>query len=126
MITESMIYWITRLDGIYGASLAFMVVSGVVIIFTSIFAVPVWADDDDDLKPVIIRLFKIFVPMLIFFTCAAILVPTTKEAVAIYALPAISRNDDMQEIPANTAKLINEKLKEWIDDTTGLNKDSSE
>lgn len=41
----------------------------------------------------------------------AFLIPTTKQATAIYLIPKIVENEDVKQIPANLVKLINESLK---------------
>lgn len=48
-----------------------------------------------------------------------IFTPSSKTIVAMYLVPKITSNEDIQEIPANLSKLLNSKLKEWIDDLDG-------
>lgn len=44
----------------------------------------------------------------------AIFTPSSKTLVAMYLVPAIAANEDVQQIPGNAAKLLNEKLKDWL------------
>jgi len=50
------------------------------------------------------------------FWIGAILVPTTKEAVAIYMIPKIANNEQVQKLPDNAMKFLNGKLEAWIND----------
>lgn len=106
MITSSQIYWITRLDCIGAASAILAAISffGMCVMF--------WFKSEKLIKAWVPFLF---IPVFLFFVSLSILIPTTKEAVAIYCLPIIINNEAVQEIPNNTATFINEQLKSWID-----------
>jgi hypothetical protein len=45
------------------------------------------------------------------------LIPSTKEAAAIYLLPKIVNNEKVQKLPENFTNLLNAKMEEWIGDT---------
>ena len=46
-------------------------------------------------------------------------IPSTKEACAIYLIPKIANNEQVQKIPENALRLLNAKLEEWIDEQIG-------
>lgn len=52
----------------------------------------------------------------IVFLLLSMATPTTKQAIVLWALPKIVANEDIKEIPANFAKLINDKVKEWLEE----------
>lgn len=49
----------------------------------------------------------------------AVGIPTAKQSAVIYVVPKMMNNVDMQEIPPNLAKLVNEGLKEMIESVKG-------
>jgi len=112
MITESMVYWITRLDNLISFFTGVTVFIGIGGLWFLVYAT---------IEELIEKPLKYWIAWFVitFISVSGlVLTPTTKEAVAIYTIPAISRNKNVQEIPANTAKFINEKLQEWINDVT--------
>ena len=60
-----------------------------------------------------IKKYMILFGILGLFGC---FVPTTKEVAAIYMIPKLAANEDVKQIPANLARLLNNKLEGWIDD----------
>jgi H+/Cl- antiporter ClcA len=40
--------------------------------------------------------------------------PSTKEMVAIYMIPKVANNEQIQKLPDNTAKFLNAQLELWI------------
>lgn len=133
MITAWDIYWITRLDGI-NYFLAFFTVfssiSAFIALILRIFAAANKyfsedGEDDMDYKENIklwnkLKIYLFISSILIF---CSIFIPSTKEAIVIYTIPKITNNQDVQQIPANFAKLINEKLQEWMKDVDILQKE---
>jgi hypothetical protein len=110
MITSWDIYWITRLDSIQ----AFFVVS-VFIIGSALlaFLVLLFAEDCwDEHGGKYFAGVAIFLCMLV----GGILTPSTKEFAAIYLIPKITSNEQVQKLPDNMMKLLNGKLEEWIED----------
>ena len=108
MISAWDVYWLVKLDSFNLMFCIFLFVSSVVILA----ALPV-SDYDEELAK---KIFKIgvcgFLLNITFFT----FIPTTKEVAAIYLIPKIANNKNVQQIPYNTARLLNEKLKEWVAD----------
>jgi len=127
------VYWLTRLDAIR-ETLGILCVAGVagLIVGGILYGISCedykWSRYDDEMwerakktresqgkwarRILITCLFTIAFSLL-----TGVFVPTLKEAAAIYLIPPIVNNEDMQEIPADAAKLLHNKLEEWIEDT---------
>lgn len=127
MITSWDIYWITRLGSL---SVFFGVIGGfTVVLLTCFFS---W------LGPLIIseasfdneKYWKIYKQSMfygiitgIIFILISCFIPTTKEFAAIYLIPKIANNEQMQKLPDNVAILLNTKMRQWIDDTMQVDKE---
>lgn len=124
MITESEIYWITRMDYIheflvsFGGVLALLMFFGVaasVIFYIYNTCAILEGEGNKALLPMskkymLWSLAGLFLALPILVTGG--LVPTTKEMCAIKVIPAIANNEDVQEIPSQLAELT----KEWIEE----------
>lgn len=60
--------------------------------------------------------------VVVFLLCGMIylFVPTGKELAAIYLIPKIVNNEQVQQVPDNALKLLNLKMEEWIEETAGV------
>lgn len=118
MITPWEVYWITRLDTINTVFFAMLVLS-----FCAWFLVPFFYAMalDCGLDTVKRLLTKVVIPIWIAFIIIGgfgkTFTPTTKEACAIYLIPKIANNEQVQKMPSNLAKLLNTKMEEWINDS---------
>lgn len=112
MITGFDIYLMTRLDSIIGLSLGISIVGWIGILITGIIAA-VNHDFGDDIT-LMKKILKISTPIVLFFTLLALFVPSSKEAAAIYLIPKIANNEQVQQLPENAMKVLNLKLQEWI------------
>ena len=110
MITGWEIYWITRLD----ALCVFFFLSGVTFIVCAPL-VAIFLDDffDAGRKK---RAMGVAVSLVvgIAFLIVAVMTPTTNQAVAIYMIPKIVNNEQVQKLPDNAMKFLNGKFEEWI------------
>jgi MFS superfamily sulfate permease-like transporter len=59
-----------------------------------------------------------YIVVFLVTTVLAVLMPSTKEAAAIYLIPKIVNNEDVQELPGKLGQLVHGKLDEWLDDLT--------
>ena len=50
---------------------------------------------------------------------ASVFLPTTKEMVAIYVVPALANNEQVRSIPDTALKLADEYLKQKLDELIG-------
>lgn len=123
MITESFIYWFTRLDHIHSIldTLAFFFICISFVAFFSTIASLIGktvSHDADDVTSCS-YLFNIVWKVLlasslcwILTSTAIALTPTTKEMAAIYVLPKIAKNENVQEIGTEFVTLT----KEWLNE----------
>lgn len=123
MITETMMYWITRLDGIGALASAALVIC---VFATVIYGCVIGgcASSDSDLEEIwrtklatsarrwILWVAGLSVATLVFL-------PSSKEMAMIYAVPAITRSDfvreDLPEIYDYGVKALKEQLKDWTE-----------
>jgi hypothetical protein len=128
MITGWEIYLITRLDAILVFATVLTVAGGIVgVTWGIIGAVEVSDLYDGETKKAKWKAYRrYFVNALIVWAipcCVVIMTPSTKQAVAIYLIPNIANNEQIQKIPGNAATLLNAKLEAWIDDFRANKKD---
>lgn len=111
-LTSWDVYWITRLDNVgtiigVGAMLFFIASIGITIV--GFVEECKWK-----FKPMKLAVVSAIVLFLMAF------IPSTKEMVAIMALPKIVNNEYVQQIPNDTAEFVHKQLQEWI---KGITKD---
>ena len=105
-ITESTIYWITRLDGIN-------VALGVLLAVTTVMGSLVCLIGSLEEEWAFIRRFAPkAVAITLVLTLALVFIPTTKEICAIKVIPVIVNDDSVQKIPGDIAELAHEWLEE--------------
>lgn len=115
-MTQSTIYWITRLDTIVIA----MRLSPLVVLIAGLVGVVITIDFDcDELKSALRKLFVFFFALSILAEFGSVFVPTTKEYCAIYAIPKIANNEKVQ----GEAKEIYELAKSWLINKVGESKE---
>lgn len=69
------------------------------------------------------KYLKIAFAVGLLFCLLSLLIPNTKELVAIYLIPKITKNETVSNLPAKMADLLDKKLDEWINDTMDIKKD---
>ena len=128
-MTESMIYWITRLDGIHSFFLGLQVIStiltavGIAIALTTVFikssAELDESSDEVGIYDYVCKLaLKVLIPAFcIAMTCSLTrtFMPTTKEMIAIKVIPQIAS--------VNNVEKIKDVSEDMLDITTGWLKD---
>lgn len=124
MVTESMMYWITRLDGINGAITAILAVSIIITFIAAIvfFSACIETAYEEEIEEMWHSKFakntrRWLFTLLATSVLALVFVPTTKEMAMIYAVPAITRSDfvreDLPELYDYGIDALKEQLKEW-------------
>ena len=118
MISPWTIYWITRLDSIQAGCGIVLIVGMIVAFFLGIGAILITIESEWDgcwpvYKAVIRWMLIICVPAMLI----GVATPSTKQAVAIYLIPKIANNEQIQQVPENALRLLNSKLEEWIQDS---------
>lgn len=134
MVTESTIYWITRMTFVHGfvlaLSIAFTTLTCIWLIVSVICHITNICNVADGGRynskkflPLSRKSLKWSIPCFMLswvVIFAAGLIPTTKEMCAIKAIPVIVNNNQVQELPNKVVKLANE----WIDELKPNNKEN--
>lgn len=128
-MTESMIYWITRLDGIHGFCQGFQIIAtilAVVGIITALITGGVKAasiaegsDDDAKIAGSICKVAcRVWIPMFCLATICSLartLTPTTKEMIAIKVIPQIASVNNVEKIK-DISKDMLDITADWLKD----------
>ena len=128
-MTESMIYWITRLDGIHGLcygiqtfAVVFTILGIVAAIAATCISVAAKEDGLDDDARVANSICKIACKVWIPAFCIAIVcslaktfTPTTKEMIAIKVIPQIATVNNIEKIK-DISKDMFDITADWIKD----------
>ena len=113
MITESMVYWITRLDSILSLADVMIALALIGTIGTALIALiekcdTRWRYDDEDRK--IPRFLKVFIAMsvtlLFLATSVKMFVPSTKEMVAIKIIPGVASGKTIEELGSGAGRVV--------------------
>lgn len=99
------VYWITRLDGINAVA---VVLFSLLLLISLVSIAVCLAEDDSPAR----RVAFVVVPLTLLCAAVAVFVPTTKEACAIYMIPKIANNEDVQGVAAEVRDLA----RDWIKD----------
>lgn len=117
MITESTIYWVTRLTYLQRALLITGGVFSVIFIIWLFICFIIKYNTESSKKAGeyaaihLKRVFPLFILSLIMFI-GGLFVPTTKEMCAIKVIPIIANDKQVQELPQKAIELANE----WINE----------
>jgi len=95
-ITESMVYWVTRLDAV-------LVVCGIMVFISG--AVTFISVIEQYIKTAITGML-----LTIILSLGLVFIPTTRQMCAIKVLPLIAQNDNVQQLPNKIVNLADE----WI------------
>lgn len=119
MITESMMYWITRLDGIQVAFVIGTVASIIISIITHVIILAEAYTKEETIEAWNEHKKARWTSYLSIIACILVLVftPTTKDMAMIYTVPAIIRSDvvreDLPELYDYGVKALKQQLQEW-------------
>ena len=116
------IYLITRVDN-------FIIITGVVFIISIIVALFSIAcyyieceDDDDEKKKIAFSVIKKMIVVIAISAFFIVAVPNSKEIAAIYLIPKIINNENIQKPPDNLLRFLNKKVDEWSKENNGEKK----
>lgn len=131
MITEGMMYWITRLDSIHAL---FATLTGIFAIVTTLFIIGwvitycEWAEkgykegQDERVHKGVGKVSKWLLTAMTVSVIGLVFTPTTREAAIIYTVPAITRSDfiqkDLPDLYTAGIEALKEKLKGTQHDDT--------
>jgi surface polysaccharide O-acyltransferase-like enzyme len=110
MITESEMYWLTRMDYFQTAAEVVGVVLSLVSIAFLFISIMLWRDRKIKMK---VWFLCLFVGILLFIpSIGSTFIPNTKEMCAIKLVPLIVNDEQVQELPNKVVELANE----WLDE----------
>ena len=109
MITETTLYWITRLDNIN----TFLSILLLLSILAAAAFLAVWCHPDStgDERRLGRLGFPIMISFVFVFSLGLVLLPTTREMCAIKVIPALVNNEKIQGIGDKALTFVNE----WMD-----------
>ena len=128
-MTESMVYWITRLDGIRGLCFGIQtfavlfailgIIAAIVALCISFTAEEEGSDDDARIANSICKFAgKVWIPAFcIAMACslARTFTPTTKEMIAIKVIPQITNVDNVEKIKDVSKDMLDVTV-DWLKD----------
>ena len=125
MVTESMLYWIFRLDYIRAFCIGVAIVSSVAAVLLPFAAMDIYSDDAyaKRWKRRLFRLSALCAALFISAIQGAMFIPTTQEMILIKVIPVISNSkfmteqlsDDMKELYALSKKVVITNLRGALD-----------
>jgi hypothetical protein len=110
MITSWDIYWITRLDSICVVAAVTWIALGIIM---AVVIGPVLIEGKWDSAK---RFFRVGVVVACSALFIGVFTPSTKEFAAIYLIPKIANNEQVQKVPENLVRLLNAKMEAWLED----------
>lgn len=122
-ITESTVYWITRMDGIHDFLIGLCIITSILVVLSLIilFSTFMASEGEEEFHPAMkfeLRACFISIALLVVFFLASVFIPTTKEMALIKVLPAISNSRFVsEELPKEAGEiymLAKEALKEKL------------
>ena len=117
------IYLITRLDIFIGLSMAFAIISALFTVVTYAWKSMEFSEDYEGDKIKIARAnktIKLSLRICIIFTVVASLLPSSKEAIMIYAggktMDYIQQDTSLQKIPYKATEIVIKKMDEYLNE----------
>lgn len=111
-MTESTVYWVVMMDNI---SMAITLMFGLFILATLLTAFVAGSlADEGDIESALYMTYAFGCCLVLSIFCLAgiAFVPNTKQAAAIYVLPRVVNNEQLQQLPNKLLELSNE----WLDE----------
>lgn len=123
MITPAMIYWVGILDSISCALTFIALLFGAIVVVCGI----VWMVESDFNKEKARLAKKATVCM--FFCCLILcltnaFIPSTRLAAAMYVVPAIANNENIQAIGSNSLEALRLLTEDWLRDLADVKKNA--
>jgi len=112
-MTWQLVYWITRFDAINVFAIVSVVLGGISGLFCFMHC-----SIEEEMHN-LGRWLRIPITILLIGILLFLFIPSTKEACAIYLIPKIINNEQVQHVPEKALRLLNAKFDEWIDEQMG-------
>jgi hypothetical protein len=130
-----LIYLVGIIDNVIGYTITISIISGFIMLISLGFYFFYTGIDEYRNRPKKVtekyeaivktncgKILKIVIPIFFLFINFSLFCPSSKTISAMYLIPKMAQNKDMQEIPKKSAELLNAKLDEWIDEIKDKNK----
>lgn len=114
-ITESTVYWITRMDYLQRGTLTIGIMLFVIAVLWLVVASCARANAHKDDKPELNKhliIAAIAACLFLSLGIGGLFIPNTKEMCAIKIIPIVANNEETQELPNKVMELVNE----WIEE----------
>lgn len=111
LITTTQIYWLTRLDNLQALFIVFLVISTLLSTVLVTFYLVYKSEHDHDAAHNLLGGARISVSVVLLSLLGVVFVPTTKEACAIYVVPKVVNNPQIQYIGTNTLGIAEAGIK---------------
>lgn len=118
MITESTLYWITRLDGI-NSLLSFISFLFLIISVFCLLGIFIHKLDEDDVMAKFLSNKVYAIPLCILFITLKVLTPTTKEMAMIYVIPKVANSDFVEKVGSRGDQLMDMAF-DKLEDVVGV------
>jgi hypothetical protein len=114
LITKSQVYWITRMDYIQAGCCTLAIIFGSVALICFIVGGVQWCECMKDRFKSTLTLAVSMFTLGIVFLLGTVFTPNTKEAAAIYVIPAVANSHFVQETAPREIKELYGIVKEYI------------
>jgi len=115
------LYWLTRLDGLKGLSVAITVISVAAVFIWIFFRYVIIYENDEYLKALDKKAkwpLRLAYSLIVVFALAQVLIPTKNEMILIYAggktMDYVQSDTSLSKIPYQATALISTKLDEYL------------
>ena len=117
------IYWITRLDGIHSALVAFLCISLTFTIISTIgYFIEKCSGEDGNEYVDFGKIFRYAAPSSLILTLLLVFIPTTKEILMIYGvggtLDYVQSNEKIQQLPDKVVDAIDLFIDDYLPNDT--------
>lgn len=120
-MTEAQIYWLITLPKLANGIGIGLIMTGTIAMIVTLLIFAMSQDGYSTIKPIewknAKKYFNLGALALIIGALMKTFIPSTKELVAIYAIPRVVNNEQVQAIPEKLLELANLKLDDLIQET---------
>jgi len=117
------VYLFTRLDDIIAAlSCAFTISAFFLIAVLIVITACYFEEEKDDIKKSALKSSKPIGSLVIVLGFALVAIPNQKEMAAIYIIPKVTHNQQIQTILKTGGDLVEAKFKQWYEETLPANR----
>jgi hypothetical protein len=116
------IYLLLKLDSLVAVFILPTIVLGLVCVAFVVLLVASTIDELEEIQKKCCKILKCFLPVFFIFLTLAVVTPTTKQMCAIYLIPKIANNEQIQNIGDKSLTLVEKKFEEWVNDITKTSK----